>query len=430
MAIWSAEIKELKRLYESFKGQVPELEKELERLVKAEDENIILLYSRRCLEVIITDLCECELKRERGTEPLKGLIDKLNKDKMIPAHIASSMYGLNELSTYGTHPKDFEPEQVKPVLSKLAVVIRWYLKYNEIKVIKEIRPGEKKTAKEMPLTDAASKENELLHNKPFGLTDRKWFFGLAFLAIIIMTAIFAYPRVFKKDKLQNLISSDGRISIAVMPFRNMTNDTIWNVWQDGIKDNLITYLSNYSEDLTVKQPESVNSMLQSRGLTNYASLTPSIAGTISRNLDANVFISGSISQAGSKIRVNAQLINSKTEEAFKSFQIEGAFEEDIFRIIDSLSVLVKDFLIISVMEKEIVTDFRPLISTRSPEAYRNYLYGSQSFYNAHDMYTAKYWFLKAINIDTNFTEAIRLLAYSYSHIGMIEEAKKWCLRLY
>jgi hypothetical protein len=56
MAIWSAEIKELERLYESLKGQLPDLEKELERLVKADDGNMILLYSRRCLEVIITDL--------------------------------------------------------------------------------------------------------------------------------------------------------------------------------------------------------------------------------------------------------------------------------------------------------------------------------------------------------------------------------------
>ncbi len=73
-------------------------------------------YSRRCLEVIITDLCECELKRDRGNEPLKGIIDKMNKEKKIPSHIITSMHGLNDLSTYGTHPKDFDPEQVKPVL--------------------------------------------------------------------------------------------------------------------------------------------------------------------------------------------------------------------------------------------------------------------------------------------------------------------------
>jgi hypothetical protein len=45
-----------------------ELEKEMDRLVKADDENMVLLYSRRCLEVMVTDLCEIELKRPRGTE--------------------------------------------------------------------------------------------------------------------------------------------------------------------------------------------------------------------------------------------------------------------------------------------------------------------------------------------------------------------------
>jgi TolB-like protein/Tfp pilus assembly protein PilF len=135
MSIWSAEIKELEKLHESLKGQLPDLEKELERLIKADDENMILLYSRRCLEVIITDLCECELKRPRKTEPLKGIIDKLHKEEKVPAHIITSMHGLNELSTYGAHPKDFDPEQVKPVLNNLDIIIKWYLKYKGLQIV-------------------------------------------------------------------------------------------------------------------------------------------------------------------------------------------------------------------------------------------------------------------------------------------------------
>jgi len=82
----------------------------------------------------------------------------------------------------------------------------------------------------------------------------------------------------------------GEISVAVMPFQNMTNDTTWNIWQDGIQFNLITSLSNYSDELKVRQTESINNLIQSKGLTNYASITPSIASTISQKLNANVFI--------------------------------------------------------------------------------------------------------------------------------------------
>jgi len=153
MAIWSAEIKELEKLYESIKGQLPELEKELEQLIRTEDANVIMLYSRRCLEVIITDLCEYELERPRKTEPLKGIIDKLYKQEKVPPHIITSMHGLNDLSTYGTHPKEYDPEQVRPVLINLLTIFKWYLKFknigiytlteNKIKDL-EISPIEKK----------------------------------------------------------------------------------------------------------------------------------------------------------------------------------------------------------------------------------------------------------------------------------------------
>ena len=110
MTIWTAEIKELETLYTSIKGRFPELEKELARLIKADDENMVLLYSRRCLEVIITELCESELKRPRKTEPLKGIIDKLHHEEKIPSHIITSMQNLNSLSTSVWYFGDFKKQ--------------------------------------------------------------------------------------------------------------------------------------------------------------------------------------------------------------------------------------------------------------------------------------------------------------------------------
>jgi hypothetical protein len=134
MAIWSAEIKELQSLLESVSGRFPGLEKELQKLIKADDENMVLVYSRRCLEIIVTDLCEAELGRPRKTEPLRGVIDKLNKEEKVPSHIITSMLNLNSLSAYGAHPKDFDSKQVKPVLNNLTTIIEWYLKYKKNKI--------------------------------------------------------------------------------------------------------------------------------------------------------------------------------------------------------------------------------------------------------------------------------------------------------
>jgi len=143
MAFWDGEIKELGTLYDSFKGHLPDIVKELEQLVKTDDPNVVMLYSRRCLEVIVTDLCENELKRPRKTEPLKGIIDKLNAEEKVPSHIITSMISLNSMANYGAHPKDFDPEQVKPVLNNLAIIIRWYLKYKDFKIVSKAGSEEK-----------------------------------------------------------------------------------------------------------------------------------------------------------------------------------------------------------------------------------------------------------------------------------------------
>jgi TolB-like protein/Tfp pilus assembly protein PilF len=266
--------------------------------------------------------------------------------------------------------------------------------------------------------------------------------NIIIVGLIIVVAILAYPKIFKRGTLEKLRSSGDRISVAVMPFQNMTNDTTWNVWQDGIQNELITSLTN-SEELKVRQTESINSLIQSKGLTNYASITPSVASTISQKLDANVLIYGSIKKAGATIRLNAQLIDSKTEEVVKSFLIEGVYrEENIFHLIDSLSVMVKNFLIISELKKDLPLNFKDDVYAGSPEAFRYFIYGRNAYY-IYDYPTARNWLLQSISIDSNYIDAILQLslAYrnqflfdqmtkSYGNEFYFDQAKKWCLKAY
>jgi TolB-like protein len=456
MQIWSAEIKELETLYTSIKGRFPELEKELGQLTETKDPNVILIYSRRCLEVIINDLCEQELKRPRKTEPMKGIIDKLSHEEKVPDHIIVSMQYLNSLSTFGAHPKDFDPEQIKPVLSNLVIIIKWYLKYKDSQTISKVKTGEVETLKDKTLKDNTEelqaiekiKEKEKQSISEVKTLERKderkvqdilqgrllkSNLNLIFLliGILVVAVILAYPRIFRQDKFERLKSSDGRISVAVMPFQNMTNDSIWDVWQEGIQDNLITSLSNSGES-KVRQTESITDLLRSKGFTNYASITPSVASKISQKLDANVFISGSINQVGSIIRVNAQLIDSKTKEVFKSFQLNGTADR-ILNVLDSLAIEVKNFLIISGLKKgKSPDDFQLSATTHSPEAYSLFLLGNKAYRNA-DYFTAYKMYLQAIAIDSNFIEAALKLSVGYYNEYLYDEAfkiiqKSWDLR--
>ena len=248
-------------------------------------------------------------------------------------------------------------------------------------------------------------------------------------AILIITVIIlAYPKIFKQDTLEKLRSSGERLSIAVMPFQNMTNDTTWNIWQDGIQNELITSLTN-SEELKVRQTESVNALLQGKGLTNYASITSSVASNISQKLDANIFIYGSIKQAGDIIRINAQLIDSKTEDSYKSFQIDGT-ADNFLHITDSLSLMVNNFLLTSILKKEVSLVYtQHLGSQKSPDALRNFINGQDAF--AKRKYPeAREMFLNTIKIDSNFTMATILIAFAYGNQSLYQDARKWILKAY
>jgi len=245
--------------------------------------------------------------------------------------------------------------------------------------------------------------------------------------ILILAAILLYPRFFGKSMLEKLRSSGEKISVVVMPFQNMTSDPGWDVWQDGIQDILINSLS---EELKVRQTESVNSLIHGMGYANYASLTPSLAGSFSKKLAADVFVYGNIKQAGNKLRLYAQLIDSETEEVYKSFQIEAPSDEEIiFNIVDSLSVMVRNFLIISELGRTVNLHDRQQASTSSPEAYKAFINGRNEF-NKRDYPAARNYLMKALSIDTNFVHAINVLALSYGNQFNWEQAKKWSLKSY
>ena len=428
MATWSSEIKVLEDLFPSLGFRYPGLEKELGRLIRTDDENMILLYSRRCLEVIITDLCECELKRPRKTEPLQGIIDKLNKEGKVPSHIIASMHGLNSLSAFGAHPGDYDPEQLKPVLVNLDIIIRWYLGYKD-SAINLIREGKEVTDRQGELTGKVSSGSQTrIKNKPGKPTRQKLISGALVFVFFILASILAGSYIFKWIRLQKLKSEDGKISIAVMPFINLTSDSLFDIWQPGLQNLLITSLSN-SEGLSVRQFETMDKILGGAQNPNYASITPSFASNTALRLKANTVITGSILKSGDRIQIISNLMDSRTEEIYKSYNVACKKEDDFFIRIDSLSKLIMNFLEIRGFKQKFSQFELKNIYTSSAPAFKYYIQG-RIFHGQLEYKSAAGHYINAIQADTGFIAPMLMLSYVYGDEGKAEESKKWVYRAY
>jgi len=343
--------------------------------------------------------------------------------------------GVNRpLTPYDDENKNFNKTRYRNQINKVALAINEIIQ--GLKTEPEWQKFEKRIGQESFRQPERIEQNERkeVQDKSGTSNKRKLLTGSIVIAVLVVIAsIIAFPKIFNRNTLDKLRSSDGTISVAVMPFKNMTSDPAWNTWQDGMRDLLITLLSN-SVELRIRPSESINTLIRSQGLTDYASFTPSAARTISQKLETKVFVYGNIMRAGDTIKLNAQLINSKTEEIIRSFQIEGPAREDmIFSMMKSLSGQVKNFLIITNLI-DVVSNSRiftaPDLPTNSPDAYKNYIQGCKYFFDNLDFRTARNFLHQAIDIDSNFVDAIVLLSLAYGNEGIIDQAKHWCLKAY
>ena len=246
---------------------------------------------------------------------------------------------------------------------------------------------------------------------------------------VAAVALFIYPEIIKPGWLDTLFSSDDRISVAVMPFQIMTGDSTWNTKRIWIQDELIAYLSNFTEELKVRHLEMINNIIQSNNITDFASVTVPVARRVSEQLDADVFIYGNIKQAENIIRLNSQFFEPKTGEAFSPVELTGtAGEDNIFQLVDKLKMVVADHLRLSKLNQENPL-YRKYITTTSPEAYRFYLYGQKAFAKL-DYSSAIDLFSEAISLDSNFFDAAEQIAWAYGNQGLYDKAKEWCMRSY
>ncbi|MEN8122873.1 MAG: hypothetical protein ABFS35_21215 [Bacteroidota bacterium] len=422
MQNWSSEIQELKNYYESLSGKIPDLGKELGRLIKVDDEIGVLVSSRRCLEVIVTDICEKESIKFSKTVALKGRIDKLKREKTIPAHIITSMFNLNNISTYGAHPKEFDSRQVRTVLINLITIIEWYLDYKG----EEILSSKKKSVIEHPdeiintdfeqenLQKVATEKTSKL--KVWKITT---YFGA--IIIVVLGILYLINRSERSKEIHELEKS-----IAVLPFENWSSDKEYVHIGDAMTDELILqlqYIENFDRVL------SRTSTLQYK---DHKKPIPVIA----KELGVSYIIEGSIQRKHENVSITVQVIRAKNEDHIWAEEYTGKWV-DIFTIQDKIAKQVAEELNTVLSPKEIEQiDKNP---TENIKAYNLYLRGRFFWHRRteEDLNKSIDYFNRALELDANYALAYAGLADTYFIMGWYnwhpkkegyDKAKKYAIK--
>jgi TolB-like protein len=193
------------------------------------------------------------------------------------------------------------------------------------------------------------------------------------------------------------------MSIAVLPFDNMSKDPEQEYFADGISEDLITDLSKIPNFLVISR------------LSSFAYKGRSIKiQQIGKELGARYVLEGSVRKANHNVRINAQLIDATTGHHLWADRYDSNIR-DIFDLQDKITQKIAASLAVKLTEEE--QDRLTQKETTNMEAYDAYLKGStiaNSLRNDVEKFVESLpWFEKAIELDPDYSLAYAALAETY-----------------
>ena len=195
-------------------------------------------------------------------------------------------------------------------------------------------------------------------------------------------------------------------SIAVLPFTNMSSDPEQEYFADGIAEELLNSLARIKD-------------LEVRGRTSsfYFKGRKEDLHTISKMLNVENIIEGSVRKAGEQVRITVQLINTKTDDHLWSKTYERTMD-DIFAIQDDIAKSVAAALQITLGVGELG---RAPGMTRNVAAYDAFLAGRSLMrqLSRENVSRAIEQFEKAVALDPDFAIAWAALAGAYGAAGNV-----------
>jgi adenylate cyclase len=203
---------------------------------------------------------------------------------------------------------------------------------------------------------------------------------------------------------QSPLAVDGRKSIAVLPFVNLSGDVENEYFSDGISEEIL--------NLMVKLPKlRVASRTSSFMFKGKEVSIP----TVAKELGVDTVLEGSVRRAGDRVRITAQLIDSSTDSHLWSETYDREMQ-DVFAIQDDIAQSITGALEMALNPKE----RRAIqnVATSNSTAYDFYLRGRSYMFTMtrRDFEYAIRMFQQAIDVDAMYALAYAGLADGHSRM--------------
>jgi serine/threonine protein kinase/Flp pilus assembly protein TadD len=220
------------------------------------------------------------------------------------------------------------------------------------------------------------------------------------------TASYVVPASASAERAQN--------SVAVLYFENLSSAKEDEYLRDGMTEDIITELANIKNLKVFPRP----------ALLPYRD-KPVTAPQVGRELNASYVLAGSLRRSGNRLRITAQLVETRTGHALWAQRFDREMD-DVFEVQDEIARSIAQTFRINLSpqeEQKIAT--KP---TQNSVAYDYYLRG-RSYARRESLEFALQMYEQAIKLDPNFALAHAGIAYICGIIHEIREHNpKWVKR--
>jgi TolB-like protein/Tfp pilus assembly protein PilF len=199
-------------------------------------------------------------------------------------------------------------------------------------------------------------------------------------------------------------------SVAILPFENLGEENASDYFADGLTRDISTNLCRYRELLVIDSHSAFEYREGYSTIENFA-----------RQLGAHYLVSGSIRQAGNRIRISAQLVEAASGRMIWGDNFERAYE-DVFTLEDEVAASIASSLASHIEDESIARMTRK--PTDSMSAFDCVLRARQyqDSYARGEITAARELLERAIELDSRYAAAYACLAHTY----VMEAEADWC----